>query len=468
MSTPSHALAVEEHIDQWRSYLRRRQAIQPVDVAELEDHLREQIATLTDAGLAPDEAFLVAVKRIGSLDALSREFAREHSERLWKQLVVSAPDTGESGSRVRKDAIVAFVLAIVAAALVKMPALFGIHLNPDQELPAFYFRNASLFVFPPLTLYFVWKRGADLSRALRLALPFLAAATIVNLYPFHNAAHLDNFPKGSDTQLLAGLHLPIALWLAVGVAYAARRWSQVSGRMDFIRFTGELAIYYVLIAMGGGVLTGFMALIFQSIGINIAPFFATWLLPCGAAGAVLVASWLVEAKQSVIENMAPVLTRLFTPLFTAVLIAFLVAMLWTGRGVDVAREVLIAFDLLLVVVLGLHLYSISARDPRAPVDIFDMLQVALVVSALAADAVALWAIASRISELGFTPNRVAALGENVILLVNLAWSARLYVRVLRNRGAFDHVEKWQTDYLPVYAIWAAIVVIVFPPMFGFL
>jgi hypothetical protein len=468
MSTPSHALAVEEHIDQWRSYLRRRQAIQAVDVAELEDHLREQIATLTDAGLAPDEAFLVAVKRIGSLDALSREFAREHSERLWKQLVVSAPDTGESGSRVRKDAIVAFVLAIVAAALVKMPALFGIHLNPDQELPAFYFRNASLFVFPPLTLYFVWKRGADLSRALRLALPFLAAATIVNLYPFHNAAHLDNFPKGSDTQLLAGLHLPIALWLAVGVAYAARRWSQVSGRMDFIRFTGELAIYYVLIAMGGGVLTGFMALIFQSIGINIAPFFATWLLPCGAAGAVLVASWLVEAKQSVIENMAPVLTRLFTPLFTAVLIAFLVAMLWTGRGVDVAREVLIAFDLLLVVVLGLHLYSISARDPRAPVDIFDMLQVALVVSALAADAVALWAIASRISELGFTPNRVAALGENVILLVNLAWSARLYVRVLRNRGAFDHVEKWQTDYLPVYAIWAAIVVIVFPPMFGFL
>jgi hypothetical protein len=468
MSTPSHALAVEEHIDQWRSYLRRRQAIQPVDVAELEDHLREQIATLTDAGLAPDEAFLVAVKRIGSLDALSREFAREHSERLWKQLVVSAPDTGESGSRVRKDAIVAFVLAIVAAALVKMPALFGIHLNPDQELPAFYFRNASLFVFPPLTLYFVWKRGADLSRALRLALPFLAAATIVNLYPFHNAAHLDNFPKGSDTQLLAGLHLPIALWLAVGVAYAARRWSQVAGRMDFIRFTGELAIYYVLIAMGGGVLTGFMALIFQSIGINIAPFFATWLLPCGAAGAVLVASWLVEAKQSVIENMAPVLTRLFTPLFTAVLIAFLVAMLWTGRGVDVAREVLIAFDLLLVVVLGLHLYSISARDPRAPVDIFDMLQVALVVSALAADAVALWAIASRISELGFTPNRVAALGENVILLVNLAWSARLYVRVLRNRGAFDHVEKWQTDYLPVYAIWAAIVVIVFPPMFGFL
>jgi hypothetical protein len=468
MSTPDHLLAVEEHIDQWRSYLRRRQAIQPVDVAELEDHLREQITQLGAAGLAPDEAFLVAVKRIGSLDALSREFAREHSERLWKQLVVSAPETGEAVSRVRTDAIVAFALAIVAAALVKLPALFGIHLDPDQELPAFYFRNASLFVFPPLTGYFVWKRGTSPTRGLWLALPFITAAFVVNLFPFHNANHFADFPRGSDTQILTALHLPIALWLAVGLAYAARRWSQVAGRMDFIRFTGELAIYYVLIAMGGGVLSAFMALIFQSIGINIMPFFATWLLPCGAAGAVLVASWLVEAKQSVIENMAPVLTRLFTPLFTAVLVAFLVAMLWTGRGVDVAREVLIAFDLLLVVVLGLHLYSISARDPRAPVDVFDMLQVALVVSALAADAVALWAIAARISELGFTPNRVAALGENAILLVNLAWSARLYVRVLRGRGAFDRVEKWQTDYLPVYAVWAAIVVIVFPPMFGFL
>ena len=38
--------ALEEKIGQWREYLRRRQAIHPVDVAELEDHLREQVAAL--------------------------------------------------------------------------------------------------------------------------------------------------------------------------------------------------------------------------------------------------------------------------------------------------------------------------------------------------------------------------------------------------------------------------------------
>jgi hypothetical protein len=281
---------------------------------------------------------------------------------------------------------------------------------------------------------------------------------VVNLFPFAEAG---------STAVLAGLHLPIALWLAVGIAYAGGRWGQVAGRMDFIRFSGELFIYYALIALGGGVFTAFMVMIFQAIGMDVEGFFESWLLPCGATGAVLIAAWLVEAKQSVIENMAPVLTRLFTPLFAALLVAFLVTVALTGRAIDVQRDVLIAFDLLLVVVLGLLLYSVSARDPQAPPGIFDALQVVLLISALLADAVALWAIAARISEFGWTPNRVAALGENVILLVNLAWSLVLYAGFLRGRRPFAQLERWQTDYLPVYAVWAALVVVAFPPLFGY-
>jgi hypothetical protein len=454
MHAADQAASVEAQIDQWRSYLHRRQAIHAVDVAELEDHLREQMAALADAGLGDDEAFLVAVKRMGGVDALSREFAREHSDRLWKQLVVPA-QSADARPWGRNDAVVAFCLAVAAAMAIKAPALFGI---TPQQSPGFYARNAPLFVLPFLTAYFAWKRAIDGATLRWLAVAFITAGVFANAPPF---------APGGDTERLMALHLPIALWLVVGIAYAGGRWSEVAGRMDFIRFSGELFVYYVLIALGGGVLTGFMAMIFSAIGIDVEPFFESWLLPCGAVGAVLVASWLVEAKQSVIENMAPVLTRLFTPLFAAVLVAFLGTVLWTGRGVDVEREVLIAFDLLLVVVLGLLLYSMSARDPRRPPGAFDVLQVVLVVSALAADAVALWAMAGRIGELGFTPNRVAALGENVILLVNLLGSAVLYVRFLRGRAAFTAIERWQTDYVPVYALWAAIVVIVFPTAFGY-
>jgi hypothetical protein len=455
MPDSGYAVSLEEQIDQWRSYLHRRQASHSVDVAALENHLREQVALLVDAGLATDEAFLVAVKRMGDLDALSREFAREHSDRLWKQLVVVPSDSGDPQARARSEAVVAVCLAVAAAVVIKVPALFGMQLDQDA---GFYARNLSLFVLPILTGYFAWKRRLATSTLRWLAVAFVAAGVFANVYPFA--------PDGS-TEVLSVLHLPIALWLVVGIAYAGDRWSQVGGRMDFIRFSGELFIYYVLIALGGGVLTAFMAMIFQSIGIDIEPFFESWLLPCGAVGAVVIASWLVEAKQSVIENMAPVLTRLFTPLFAAVLVTFLGTLLWTGRGVDIERDVLIVFDLLLVVVLGLLLYSVSARDPQSPPGAFDVMQVVLVASALLADAVALWAIAARITEFGLSPNRVAVLGVNVILLANLAWSAVLYIRFLRGRGSFTVLERWQTDYLPVYAVWAAIVVILFPPVFGY-
>lgn len=454
MSTADSSQSLEEQIDQWRSYLRRRQAIHAVDVAELEDNLREQIAGLSEAGLASDEAFLVAVKRMGKLDALSREFASEHSERLWKQLVVSS-DSDQAAAEVRTDVVVVFALAVVAALLVKAPVLFGIDVDDNES---FYIRNLSFFVLPPLAGYFVWKRRLTLSTIRWLVPAFVAAGFFANVYPFE--------PQGY-TEALTALHLPIALWLLVGIAYAGVRWRQVAGRMDFIRFSGELFIYYVLIALGGGVFMAFFGMLFKAIDIDAEPL-AEWIVPCGAAGAVLVASWLAEAKQSVIENMAPVLTRIFTPLFAALLIAFLGTVLWTGRAIDVSREALIAFDLLLVVVLSLLLYSVSARNPQAPPGTFDVLQVVLVISALAADAVALWAIAARISEFGFSPNRVAALGENLILLVNLAWAAVLYIQFLRGRAKFGSVERWLTSYLPVYFAWAVIVVVFFPPLFGYI
>lgn len=448
---------IEDQIAQWRTYLRSRQAVHAPDVEELEGHLRDQMTALTEAGLAADEAFFIAVKRMGNLDALSREFARAHSERLWKQLVMAHNDD-EPANTVPAEPLVVLGLAIAAAVAIKLPALFGHPINPDDELPLFYARNASLFVFPLLALYFLWKRGSSVAGGLWLALPFAAGCVFANVFPF---------PTQSDTQVLTIMHLPIALWLAVGFAYVRGRWFADGGRMNFVRFSGELAIYYVLIALGGIVLMLFTFMMFRAIDVNADWFVAGWLIPCGAAGAVLVGSWLVEAKQSVIENMAPVLTRLFTPLLTILLLAFLVTMVWTGSPINVKREVLIGFDLLLAVVVGLVLYAASARDPQAPPDVFDGLQLLLIVSAIVVDGVALAAIASRISEFGFTPNRVAALGENIILLVNLAWSAWLYASFLRRRGSFAALERWQVTYLPVYTMWAALVVVVFPPLFGY-
>jgi hypothetical protein len=449
--------SLEEGIAEWRSYLRRRQSIHSVDADELEDHLRSQASALVEAGLTEDEAFLIAVKRIGDLDALSREFAREHSERLWKRLVVAPGAGGEDGGNA-KEALVAIGLAIAAAVAIKTPELFGVRMHKDHELPALYIRNFSLFVLPFLATFFAWKRSIAPLGRVWLAAPFVVAAVVINLMPF---------ASGGSTEILAALHLPVALWLAVGFAYTAGRWRDHDQRMNYVRFSGEWFIYYALIAFGGGVLMALTMFIFGAIRLDAEQLLASWILPCGMVGAVVIAAWLVEAKQSVIENMAPVLTLLFTPLFTLVLLAFLLTMAWTGSGIAVERQVLIGFDLLLVVVAGLVLYAISARDPQKPPGLFDALQLLLVVCALLVDAIALWAIAARISEFGFSPNKVAALGENLILLVNLGWSAVLYGRFLAGRVAFTQLERWQTAYLPVYALWAWVVVVVFPLVFGF-
>ncbi len=450
-------LTIEDRIIQWREHLRRHAAISSVDVEELEDHLRSQINTLSEAGLTDDEAFLVAVKRMGDLNALSHEFAQEYSERLWKQLVAPT-GAGEHSSGSLRDALAAVGFAIAAGVAVKLPHLFGVTFDGSPDDESFYIRNISLLVLPMLAAFLAWKRGMDRVGVMKVAIPFLAAGLLMNLIPFVQLG---------STEILAALHLPMALWLVCGIAYMGGNWSSHTQRMNMIRFTGEWFIYLVLIALGGGVLTGFTVFTFQSIGLDAEWFVQTWLLPCGVAGAIVISSWLVEAKQSIIENMAPVLTRLFTPLFAILLISYLVAMLWSGNGIVIERDLLIGFDLLLALILALLLYSISARDPMAPPDLFDRLQFLLVISALVVDVIALVALSKRISEFGFSPNKVAALGENLILLSNLGGAALLYARFLLKRGTFASLERWQTSYVPVYLVWAGFVVVLFPFIFNF-
>ena len=456
--------ALEAQIHAWRAHLLRNPAVAPADAAELEDHLREQIDHLAAGGLSQDEAFLVAVKRMGAIDALTREFAQEHSDRLWKQLVLDGRDAfgdgASGGGGAMRGMWVALALAVAAGAAMKLPDLFGIPFDPDASF--FYPLNIGFFTLPFIAAWFAWERPVTGWSRVGLAGAFVLAAVAVNAFPFSGVG------EPSDTAILTVLHLPIALWLLVGVAYVGGRWRGSERRMDFIRFTGEAFIYYVLIALGGGVLVALTLALFQAIGVDVEPVVTMWILPCGIAGATVVAAWLVEAKQSVIENMAPVLARVFIPLFTLVLLAFVVTMAASGRGLDVEREILIAVDFLLILVFGLLLYSVSARDPLAPPSPMDWIQLTLVLTALVVDLLALWAMGSRIFDFGSTPNRLAALGMNLVLLVNLAGSALLYVRFLRGGGnGIDRLWRWQTTYLYVIGAWAAVVAFLFPVLFGF-
>jgi hypothetical protein len=456
--------SIEAQIREWRAYLLRRQAIQRVDVDELEDHLRNEMSELGSAGLSEDESFLVAIKRLGGINDLSREFARERSSQLWKQLVLAGGGARERSREWYSELAIVTGIAIAAALAFKAPAVFGV--NPFSESDSggvdsetsFYLRNASLLVAPFLFAFFAWRRKLAWPVVAALAAPFVLTAVLVNVYP------LDH---GGDTEALVAISLPVFLWLVAGVAYIGGEWRTAAPRMEFVRFTGEWVIYYALVAFGGGVLTAMTLGVFQAIGIDAEPFAGSWVLPCGAVGAVVVVAWLVEAKQSVIENMAPVLTAVFSPLFALMLVAAIGAMVVTGNAVHADRDVLILFDVLLVLVVGLVLYSISARDGSAAPGLLDGVQLVLVVAALVIDLLGLVAMLSRINDFGWTPNRTAGLGLNAVLLGNLTWTASLLGSFLLGKSPFAALERWQTRYAPVYVVWAAIVVVVFPPLFGF-
>ena len=460
---------LEARLDRWRTAVTRRGAVDPAALEADEDRLRHQFTDLTEAGLDADEAFLIALERVSGDDATPadapatavRTASREHARTCAHELLAepgAAKQAGGAGAGHDRGATTAFwamlACAAGAALAIKVPALFGYGLSDGGE--QVYALNLSLFVLPFLAAYFALRRRPPLVYLLVAAGIFAAAAVFANVYPFASSG---------STLMLTALHLPVVLWLTMGVVRAARDWRTDAGRMDFTRFTGEWFVTFVLIILGGGVLVAITVAVFRAIGLDAAPIVEEWMAPCGAMAAVIVAAWLVDAGRRL--GIAPMLAHVFTPLFAVLLVAVLAGVLVSGGFIDVEREVLILFDALLVVVLALLLYAFSARDPAAEPGLFDRIQLVLVSCALVVDLFALAGIAVRLGEFGFSANKTAALGLNLILLINLARSAYLQAGFLRSRRDFAEVERWQMRYLPVYAAWAAFVVVAFPRVFGF-
>lgn len=449
-STPS----INERIKDWRDVCLRSGSLTEGNIDELEDHLREEIDQLSGKGLSEEEAFLIALKRMGKLDSLSEEFRKINTHNLWKQLFSEPGDAAEKKTQ-NRELVLVVLLAIAAILTIEIPQLFGLRL---EENALFYLKNLSFFVLPFITLFFIIKRQVQPSIYIVIALAFVVSLVLMNVFPFTENSH---------TFLLSFIHLPLFLWFFSGLADTGNNWRDNSPKMDFLRLTGETFIYTTLLCCGVAVIGLLLMALFSAIDIRAENAVREQFMIPFCLAAPIIAVYLVDQKKSVVENFAPILAKIFAPILLVVMLIFLTVMVALQKSPFMERDFLIGFDLMLILVLGVVFYILSTRDENKEAGIYDWISLILILVALVIDLVALSAIVFRLSSFGVSPNKLAALGENILVFINLAGLAVLFVQFFRKKISFVQLEQWQIRLLPFYAIWLGFVALGFPLIFQY-
>lgn len=430
----------ESVLTRWQTLQREAKVSDPAVAA---DRIRANHAQLLAQDLSSGEAALIAVIRQGP----SRE-----SRLLALELVDALLPAAKSTDPVRVAAAVC--CALLAGAAVKLPTVLAEPLSAN--VGSFYLRNAALLVLPFIAAYFAKSMRLAKSWWLLLGIGFAAGAALSNLLPWQ---------AGGDAELLLSLHLPVLLFVLLSLAMLNVEWREVEARLRLVRFAIEWFVLTALVALGGVVLTGLLAALLSQVGLGSEPVWE-WVVLIGVGGAAVLTAVLASAQARFVAGATTILARLFVPLFALMLAVFFGLVLATGRLEVFDRNLLFTFDAVLVIVTALSLYISATRSPLLPRGWLDWALAALVLVAICVDVFALGSTLTRIWDLGWSANRAAAVGLNIVLLGNLVGTGVMLTRLQSTGQGFDRVHKWQARYLPVYFAWAAVVCFAFPAVFG--
>ncbi|WP_102346105.1 DUF4153 domain-containing protein [Bacillus sp. Marseille-P3661] len=316
--------------------------------------------------------------------------------------------------------------------------------------------NLAFGIIPFIAAYFVYKNTPNRSVIYSLAALFLISGIYLNMLP------LDN----SDSIILAYLHLPIVLWVLVGLAFTGNDYSKSSIRLAYIKFNLEYSILYAAMAVSGMVLAAVTMQLFSFVGLDIEDFYFSNVVLFGAAALAIVTAYLASLNLKLAKNITPYLAKIFSPLVLVTLVVYLITVIYVGKNPFFDRNFLLAFNGILLGVLAVTIFSITESDSDEKKNLSDYINVALIVLALIIDSVALSAIVFRLSSYGITPNRLAVLGVNILIWANLIWIMIAYLRFLQNKSGLSTIQDAVTKYLPVYGLWAAFVTFAFPIIFN--
>ena len=352
----------------------------------------------------------------------------------------------------KTELVIVIVFALLAGLIASIPNITGI----DNE--KFLFRNISFIVFPLLSAYFIWKQKLAFKQYLFPLLAFIIAAVYINLLPTN---------KESSSIMLAFIHLPIFLWTIFGYSFLGENIKSSQSRIGFLRYNGDLVVISGILLLSTVLFSAITVNLFDLIGINIEIFYFQNIMIWGIAAIPIVATYLIQTNAQLINKVSPIIAKIFTPLVFINLFIYLSAMVYTKKYPYQDRNVLLLFNVLLMGVMALILFSI-AEAGKATKNKFSLIVLfGLSALTLIVNAIALSAIVYRINEFGFSANRIAVLGGNLLIFINLVLvSYKLFLTSFKN-GTIEEIEESIAGYLPVYAIWTGLITFLVPLLFQF-
>jgi len=370
---------------------------------------------------------------------------------FWKLRLSSEQETGFK-EIFKLDLLVVIFISLITWLLVKIPIIF-----PQIQEETFYIKDLAIIVFNGIILYVFWQnRISNKKNIILYFLTILILLFYVNFLPYQN----------SDSAMLAFIHVPLLLWCIFGLSFLSFDYKNITQRINFIRFNGELLIMSGLILIAGGLLTAITLGLFASIEMDIEKFYFNYVAALGAVASPIISYYLIRLYPNITSKIAPVIARVFPPLVLITLAIYLVSLIFSNNKIIEDRDLLIVFNFMLLAVLALIVFSVAELDKSKEKNIYILILLALALLTIIINSIALIAIIARVAN-GFTPNRTVVLVSNILIFLNLILITRsLYLSYFKSHS-LDSVEKAVVIYLPIYFLWTIIVIFILPFVFEF-
>ncbi len=359
--------------------------------------------------------------------------------------------TQENATWINKNEIIFIVLAAFVGGLIaKVPGFLGI------EYDVYLSKNIGFIVFPILSMYFIWKQKLETTSFILPMILFIGSAIFINSLPYN---------EQSSTFILSLIHLPIFLWSILGYAFVGGDIRNSQKKIAFLKFNGNFIVMTALIFISGVLFTGITIALFELLKIDIKQFYFEQIAVWALAAIPMLSTYLVQNNPQLVNKISPTIARIFTPLVFITLLVFLAALMYTGKNIYNDRNFLLLFNVLLIGVMAIILFSLTEATKNASSKMNLIMLFGLSLLTIIANAMALSAIAFRLSEFGISPNRLAVLGANLLMFVHLLFVSYGLIKNLKGKASILDVEKEIALFIPAYAVWAAFVTFAMPFIF---